>query len=311
MKLVLYDDYKPGLIRDDQVIDVTDIVGMQGRGGQETMAAIITDYERLQPEFERRLGQAQGVPLVGVQLQAPLPRPGKVIAMGANYLESTGGTPLPILVFLKSNAAVTGPDSTVTLPPINFVICHHEAELVLVLGKEGKDVPESNYMDYIFGYTCGIDVSARGDYGGHRFMGKSFDGFAPLGPCIVTKDEIPDHDNLQVRFWVDGQPRHNFNTSDMGHKIPECIAYVTTIMTIKPGDVLFTGTNHEGIGPLQDGETGDIEIERVGRFSIKISDPKQRSWPKEIDKGMGTFVRDAILKGSVGATINYQAVSGQ
>lgn len=311
MKLVLYNDYVPGLLKGDRVIDISGIVP-KGRDGQATMELIIEQFDALRPKLEQALATGAGVPVTGVRLRAPLPRPGKVVAMGVNYLENVpGGLPAPILVFLKSSAGVMDPGGVVSLPPIDFVICHHEAELVVVFGKTGKDVPAGRWEDHVFGYTCGVDVSARGPYGGHRFMGKSFDGFAPLGPCIVTKDEVPDPQHLQVRFWVDGQPRHDFNTDDMAYKIPRCVEYVSSIMTIKPGDVMFTGTNHQGIGPLQDGETAEMEIEKIGRFSFKVADPRKRSWPKEIDAGMAKFVREQIenRKGP-GATIDYQAVSG-
>ncbi len=311
MKLVLFNDYVPGLLKGDSVIDISSIAPM-GRDGQATMQGLIERFDGLRPRLEQALATGAGVPLSSVRLRAPLPRPGKIVAMGANYLENVpNGAPVPILVFLKSPAGVMDQGGTCTLPPIDFVICHHEAELVLVFGKRGKSVPAAGWRDYVFGYTCGVDVSARGQYGGNRFMGKSFDGFSPLGPCIVTKDEIPDPQNLQVRFWVDGQPRHDFNTNDMAYKIPRCIEYVSSIMTLAPGDVLFTGTNHQGIGPLQDGETAEIEIERIGRFSFKVSDPLKRTWPKEIDKGMANFVREQIeKKGVLGATIDYQKVSG-
>ena len=109
-----------------------------------------------------------------------------------------------------------------------------------------------------------IDVSARGE--GRRtwkagsWLGKSFDTFAPIGPCIATLDEIPDPNDVHVQFWVDGQLRHNYNTDDMEHLVPELVEFATTIMTLNSGDVIACGTNHEGLGPLQDGEVVDFEI---------------------------------------------------
>ena len=122
----------------------------------------------------------------------------------------------------------------------------------------------------MFGYTCLIDVSARGE--GRRtwkagsWLGKSFDTFAPIGPCIATADEIPEPNDLVVRFWNDGQLRHNYNTDDMEHRVPELVEFASTIMTLNTGDLIACGTNHEGLGALQDGETVEIEIERIGRY---------------------------------------------
>ena len=292
MKLVLFDDYKPGLLKGNSVIDISGATQrVAGKSGQETMQGIITDFEALRPELNRQLSEGKEIPVSSVKLQAPLPKPGKVICMGVNYLEFTKGTPAPIMVFLKSPEAVIGNGDTVTLPPADFNICHHEAEFTVVIGKKGKNVPQAQWLDYIFGYTCGVDVSCRGEFGGNSFIGKSFDGCAPLGPCIVTKDEIADPHKLQVRFWVDGQPRHDYNTDDMAHRIPECIEYTSSIMTILPGDVLLLGTNHQGIGPLQDGETAEMEVEGVGRLMFKVSDPRKRSWPKSIDTEMAARVK--------------------
>lgn len=147
-------------------------------------------------------------------------------------------------------------------------------------------------MQAIFGYTSLIDVSGRGE--GRRtwrsgsWMGKSFDTFAPLGPCIVTADEIPDPNDVQVRFWNTGQLMHEYNTNDMEHRVPELIEFATTIMTLNSGDVIACGTNHEGLGPLQDGDVAEIEVRGVGRMSVNVTDPLKRSWERGIFMGEGS-----------------------
>ena len=293
MKLVLFDGYKPGLLKGDTVVDLTGVVP-QGHTGQETMEGIITNFDSLKGTLTQQLASGKTVPLSSVQLRAPLPRPSKVICMGVNYLEFTKAKALPILVFLKSPEAILDPGGTVNLPPVEFRICHHEAEVVVVFGKQGRNVPEAQWNDYVFGYTNGCDVSARGEFGGNSYIGKSFDGFCPIGPAITTKDEIADPHKLQVRFWVDGRDRHNYGTDDMGHQIPECVSYVSSIMTINPGDILLLGTNHQGIGALQDGETAEMETTGLGRLTFKVSDPLKRSWPKEIDAAMAATVRGRL-----------------
>ena len=149
-----------------------------------------------------------------------------------------------------------------------------------------KSVSQDDYLKAIFGYTCLIDVSARAEgrstWRADSWMGKSFDTFAPICPCIVTADEIPDPNNLAVKFWNNGDLRHDYNTDDMGHRAPELIAFATTIMTLNSGDVIACGTNHEGIGPLQDGEVAEIEIQGIGRMSVNVSDPLKREWERGI-----------------------------
>jgi len=300
MKLVLFDNYKPGLLKGDAVVDVTTVTqGVAGRNGQETMEGIIANFDALRPELTRQLNEGKEVPLADVQLRAALPRPGKIMMMGANYLEGTKGPALPIWGFLKSPEAILDPGGTVVLPPEEGVrVFHHEAELVAVIGRKAKDVKQNEAMNFVFGYTCGVDVSGRFAALPNSLLGKSYDTFSPIGPCIVTADEIPDPHQLQVHLSVDGQLRQDYNTSDMGHRIPECIEYMSSRMTLNPGDLLFMGTNHQGLGPLQDGEAVDMEITGIGHLLFKISDPSKRSWPKGIDPEVGRGVRSMIEAGT-------------
>ncbi len=300
MKLVLYDDYRPGLLKGDAVVDISDVTrDVAGRDGQETMTGIIGNFESLRPVLERALSSGPEVPLSSVRLRAPLPKPGKIVCMGVSFREFTDQPGLPLLVFLKSPDAVLDPEGTVILPDIDFPICHHEAEMTVVMGKTAKNVSEAEAMDYVFGYTLGVDVSCRGPWGGNVFTGKSFDTFCPMGPCITTKDEVPNPHQLQVRFWVDGQPRHDYNMSDIARPIQRLVAYSSSLMTLHPGEPIMLGTNHQGIGPLQDGETAEMEIEGLGRLRFKVSDPKKRSWPKEIDKRMAELVKGAVMRGKL------------
>jgi 2-keto-4-pentenoate hydratase/2-oxohepta-3-ene-1,7-dioic acid hydratase in catechol pathway len=291
VKLVLYDEYKPGLLRGNSVVDVSGVVPA-GRDGQETITNIINDWNALKPRLERQLAEGREIPLSSVRLRAPVPKPGKVMCMAANYRENTDKPPLEISGFLVSPEAVMDPQGgTTVLPPYDFTICHHEAELVAVIAKKGKNLSRGEAMPYVFGYTAGVDVSARGLWG---YLSKAFDGFKPIGPCIVTADEIGDPHKLQVKLSVDGQPRQDYNTSDMGHPTDECLEWWTSISTILPGDLLFVGTNHQQLGPLQDGETCEMGIEKIGSFTFKISDPKKRTWPKGIDASVGQNVRGRI-----------------
>jgi 2-keto-4-pentenoate hydratase/2-oxohepta-3-ene-1,7-dioic acid hydratase in catechol pathway len=291
MKLVLFDDYRPGVLVDAGVVDVSSALA----GGPAVTEAIIERFETLHPEFERLATEGPAVPLDSVQLRAPVPKPGKIMCMATNYREGTDKPPLPINAFLASPEAVLGPGGTTVLSPHEFKICHHEAELVCVIGRDGHNIAEADAMGHVFGYTAGVDISERAsDTLNWGFLGKSGDGFKPIGPCVVTSDEIPNPHALQVQLSVDGVLRQDYNTSDMGHYIAECIAWLSSLMTIRRGDLLFVGTNHQQLGPIQDGETVEMSIERIGAFSFHVSDPLKRSWPKGIDASVGQGVRSRL-----------------
>ena len=204
--------------------------------------------------------------------------------------------------FLKAQDSVIGPGGTVVLPDVDANIFHHEAELVIVFGRSGKDVKQADAMDHIFGYMCGVDVSARmpaGGGGGTRVPNtlpispsKSYDTFAPLGPCIVTKDEIEDPHHLQVQLRVDGELRGNYNTDDLAHSIPESIEWVTSISAIEPGDIFYMGTNHQGLGAMQDGDTIEISIEGIGSLSFNVTDALKRRWAKGVDEVTARGIRE-------------------
>jgi 2-keto-4-pentenoate hydratase/2-oxohepta-3-ene-1,7-dioic acid hydratase in catechol pathway len=138
-------------------------------------------------------------------------------------------------------------------------------------------------MDYVFGYTNFIDGSARAlpPPGNVFYQMKSRDTFAPIGPYLVTKDEIRDPQKLQVRLWVNGTLKQNFNTDDMAHDIRRCIEWVTSIHTLEPGDILATGTNHRGLSAFQDGDVVELETEGVGRLRIDVRDALKRTWARD------------------------------
>jgi 2-keto-4-pentenoate hydratase/2-oxohepta-3-ene-1,7-dioic acid hydratase in catechol pathway len=294
MKLALFNDYRLGLVDGQRIVPVPGWRGSRDpRRAQERMAQLIVDFPQERPRLEKVLARGPGILLSQVRLRAPLPRPGKLICAAVNYLEFGQRPPAEQDAFIKSSNAVIGPDDTVVLPPTEATVFHHEAELAFVLGDVASRVKPSEALDYVFGYTAFMDISARGLNPNGRlsfFLGKSWDTFAPMGPWIVTKDEIPNPHNLRVQMWDDGQPRHDFNTSDMAHKIPVLLEFISGVCALEPGDVISTGTNHQGIGPVQDGETVTIEIERIGRFSVHVEDPLKRRWPKAVDQAMARQV---------------------
>jgi 2-keto-4-pentenoate hydratase/2-oxohepta-3-ene-1,7-dioic acid hydratase in catechol pathway len=242
--------------------------------------------------------------LAQARLKAPLPRPGKILCCIANYWEHAQREARPLNMFMKNPDAVVGPDDTIVLPeytvPWAFM---HEAELAIVIKGPAKMVKQKDWRSAVFGYTGLIDVSAREQ--GRRtwpatpltsWLGKSFDTFAPIGPCIVTADEVKDPNDLVIRFWNDGQLRHNYNTDDMEHRVPELVEWATTVMTMNSGDLIACGTNHEGLGFLQDGETVDIEVQHVGKMTLKVSDPLKRKWERGVYMGVDSTNLEAVKR---------------
>lgn len=297
MKIVFFDDFTPGLLKDDQVVDVSSVVSRVGGGNpQEVLQNLITNFDSLRPDLEQALATEPTKPLDSVRLRQPIPRPRKVLCMIGNYKEGVQREIRPIDTFLKSPDSIIGPDDTVVLPERDHPIFHHEAELGLVIGKEAHNVSQADAMGHIFGYTAFVDVSARGGIGRQgtgagSFFGKSYATFGPIGPCILTKDEVPDPHTLGIKLWVNGQLRHDYNTDDMEHPIPEIIEFTSSVAQLLPGDIIACGTNHQGLGPLQDGDTGTIEVDRVGRFSFTVKDDLKRKWEHEVDDVAAERVR--------------------
>jgi 2-keto-4-pentenoate hydratase/2-oxohepta-3-ene-1,7-dioic acid hydratase in catechol pathway len=305
MKLVLFEhtgqnEPAPGLFTDRGVVSLAGVVE-PGYTPQLTMQNLIDGFDRLRPTLDKLTTEGEALPLNQVRLRPPLPRPGKILCCIANYWEHAQREARPLNMFLKNPEAVVGPGDTIVLPEFTEPwIFMHEAELALVIKGPAKKVAQADWRNAVFGYTGLIDVSARGE--GRRtwkagsWLGKSFDTFAPIGPCIATADAIPEPNDVVVRFWNDGQLRHNYNTDDMEHRVPELIEFASTVMTLNTGDLIACGTNHEGLGALQDGETVEIEIQHIGRMSLKVADPLRRQWERGIYMGADSTNPEAVKR---------------
>lgn len=303
MKLVVFErgeGPEPGALRDDRVVPVGRLLAA-GHDIQATMRNLIDDFENLRPRLEEEVEGADGLPRAEVRLRPPLPRPGKILCCIGNYWEHAQREPRPLNMFLKNPDAVVGDGDTIELPeftePWMFM---HEAELAIVLRGPAKLLSQEHWRDAVFGYTSLIDVSARGEgrstWKQGSWLGKSFDTFCPIGPCIATADEIPDPNDLHVQFFDDGQLRHNYHTDDMEHRVPELIEFASRIMTLNSGDLISCGTNHEGLGPLQDGEHVEIEVHGIGRMALDVHDPLKRSWDVGIYMGADSTNHEAVRR---------------
>lgn len=292
MRLVLTNDDRIGVERDGGVVDVSAAFDdIRYRTAKDRMPRVLSVFLDRRSQIEEMAASGQPKPVSG--LQAPVPRPPKLIAAFGNYMEGTNRERQTQDMFLESPDSVLSPGGKVILPNHPATIFHHEAELGLVVGRRAKDLPaDERALECLAGYTCGIDVSARGmGRMGPSRMGKSFDTFTPLGPAIVTTDEVPDPQNLRVTMKVNGELRQDYSTSDMEYPVVEVLAFITGYMTLVPGDVLICGTNHQGLGAMQDGDQIEMEIERIGKLAVSVSDPQKREWPRGIDQEMANRVR--------------------
>ena len=243
---------------------------LQWESGIEVVRQIVSRFE--QTPIEERM---MAYPLNSVTLEAPLSRPGKIIALGKNYLDhikETGSeTPEFPVIFAKFPSCVIGPNDSIPLPKISGKI-DWEVELAIVIGKICKDVSETDALDYIAGYTIANDVTARdlqrGD--GQWIRGKSLDGFCPIGPCIVTQDELGDAQGLKLHTKINGEIKQDSTTSNMMFNVQQIIAHLSEAFTLEPGDVIISGTP-SGVGFVRDppeflkaGDKIEQYIEKIG-----------------------------------------------
>jgi 2-keto-4-pentenoate hydratase/2-oxohepta-3-ene-1,7-dioic acid hydratase in catechol pathway len=285
MKILYFDDFRLGILKGDEVIDISTLVeDIPHLGPHDLINGLIERFDAYRPKIEAFIQGRNGVPVSSVRIRPPLPKPGHIDCMAVNYMEDgTRSAPAPINAFQKAPSSIIGHGDTMVLPDVAANIFEGEAEIALVIGKRASHVPAKDAMSHIFGYVNFVDGSARGlgPEGNVFFQMKSRDTFAPIGPYIVTADEIPDPQKLRIRLWNNGQLMQDFNTDDMAHNIPRCVEWVTSIHTLEPGDILATGTNHRGLNPFMDGDSIDIETEGLGRLSFKVRDDLKRTWARQ------------------------------
>jgi 2-keto-4-pentenoate hydratase/2-oxohepta-3-ene-1,7-dioic acid hydratase in catechol pathway len=285
MRLVFFDDFKLGVLQGDTVVDVSEAVrDIPHTGAHDVINGVIARFGELRGRLEAAEKRGAAVPLARVRIRPPLPRPTNIVCMAVNYMEDgTRSEPAPINAFMKSPGAIIGPGDTMVLPDVPATIFEGEAEVAVVIGRRASRVSAAEAMSYVFGYTNFIDGSARGllPTGNTFYQMKSRGTFAPIGPALVTADEVPDPHQLQITLSVNGTVKQNFNTSDMAHKIPRCIEWVTSIHTLEPGDILATGTNHRGLSAFMNGDVIELETERLGRLSFGVRDDLKRTWSRD------------------------------
>ncbi len=218
-----------------------------------------------------------------VTIHAPIDNPEKIICIGLNYADHAAESSMPIpdepIVFSKYASSIIGPDENIVAPSASSQV-DYEVELVVVIGKSGRNISEEDALNHVAGYMVGHDVSAR-DYqlekpSAQWMMGKTFDTFAPIGPDLVTTDDVPDPHNLGIRCILNGKTVQDSNTSQLIFDVPKLIAYLTHVFTLAPGDLIFTGTPH-GVGMgrepqlwLKHGDRVICEIDGLGRLENPV-----------------------------------------
>jgi 2-keto-4-pentenoate hydratase/2-oxohepta-3-ene-1,7-dioic acid hydratase in catechol pathway len=281
MKLLFFDDFKLGVLKGDAVVDVSETVqDIPHTGPHNLINGLIEHFADYRERLAQAVERGSGVPVSQVRIRPPLPKPYNIVCMAVNYMENgTRSEPAPINAFQKAATSVIGNGDVMVLPDIPATIFEGEAELALVIGKYADQVSEAEAMDYVFGYLNFIDGSARGVPAFYQMKARGT--FAPMGPYLVTADEVPNPQNLQVKLWVNGELKQDYNTDDMAHKIPRVISWISSIHPLEPGDVIATGTNHRGLSAFQNGDLIEIETAGLGRLRINVQDELKRTWSRE------------------------------
>ena len=283
MKLTFFNDFRLGVVKGENIVDVTDAVSDIVRVGPgDLMSSLIARFSDYRGKLEAAAAASAGVPIASVRIRPPLPKPGNIVCMAVNYMENGTLPKKPqINAFHKAATAIIGNGDTMVLPDEPGTIFEGEAEMALVIGKRASNVPASQAMDYIFGYMNFIDGSARGLPSQGFFAMKSRATFAPIGPYLVTKDEVGDAQNLSVKLTVNGEVKQDFNTNDMAHDIARCVEWVSSVHTLEPGDIIATGTNHRGLSSFMDGDVITLEVQGLGKLSFNVRDDLKRTWSRE------------------------------
>jgi 2-keto-4-pentenoate hydratase/2-oxohepta-3-ene-1,7-dioic acid hydratase in catechol pathway len=280
MKLVRFDGDRVGLLIGDTIHDVSERAGgAEGGFPPVRMVSLIARYADRPGALAADLHALPRLKADSVRLECPIGWPNKVIAFPANFgahVEESHRLPSgPVShsaasgqgFFLKANSSLSGPCDPIVLPPLTGRQVHHEAELAIIIGKPGRAIPRDAALDHVFGYACLVDIVVRGRE--ERVMRKSFDSFCPLGPWIVTADEVGDPGNLALQLSVNGEIRQQANTRDLIVDIPGMIAMASSVMSLFPGDVIASGTP-AGVGPIRSGDRLVSRIGGVGELRLDV-----------------------------------------
>ncbi|WP_330176920.1 fumarylacetoacetate hydrolase family protein [Streptomyces sp. NBC_01498] len=287
MRLAIFDDHRLGVVTGDHVVDVTDALPWPHEPDPLLAGwwrAMCRDFASLEPALRAAARQGPALPLESVRLAAPVLGPTKIIAAASNYREHVAemhavqertlgqveSWMMNFDVFLKSPSSIAGPEDGIVLP--REVLAegseiHHESELVVVIGAGGKDIAVEDAPTHVLGYTIGLDITVRSP--ADRSRRKSYDTFSPLGPWLTTSDEAGDPADFDILLTCNGEPRQAVNTSALLTSVPRIVSYASRMMTLHPGDVIFTGAP-PGVGPIVPGDVLRTSISRLGEMTLPV-----------------------------------------
>jgi 2-keto-4-pentenoate hydratase/2-oxohepta-3-ene-1,7-dioic acid hydratase in catechol pathway len=287
VKLAIFDEQRLGAIVEGGVVDISAALPW-GHDPDPLTAGwwrrLCRDFGAVRGELERAAREGTPQPLDTVALRAPVLGPSKIIAAASNYAEHVAemhGVQERTLgqveswmmnfdIFLKSPSSISGPYQDIELPPDVLAAgheVHHESELVVIIGTGGKNIAASEALEHVFGYLVGLDITVRS--AADRSRRKSYDTFSPLGPWLTTADEAGSPDNFEIELECNNEPRQKVNTAEMITPVPQIVAYASSMMTLLPGDVLFTGAP-PGVGPIRVGDRLHTRISRLGELRMNV-----------------------------------------
>ncbi len=281
MRLYVFDDHRLGVqARADAIVDITSLVSGDV-SPHDRMTALICNWDNLEGAVSRAAGEAHVDHLISrVTVRAPQPRPGTIVAAAVNYKRhhaEMGGasgvyagadikTIETYVGFVKASSSIVGPDAAIELPYPDRRV-DHEAEVGVVIGRRANRVARAEALDYVFGYVPLLDITIRGEE--DRSIRKSYDTFTPIGPAIVTADEIADPAEISFQLSVNGEQRQKSTTANLIYDIPRLVELYSETMTLHPGDIIATGTP-EGVGPLAAGDKVVLSIDGIGELSMPV-----------------------------------------
>jgi 2,4-didehydro-3-deoxy-L-rhamnonate hydrolase len=271
---------KVGLVRGDMVHDVTAVADTLPavRWPYPAGDLLIANLERLRPQMEALADKAVPVPVSSVLMKCPVANPGKFVCGAGNHkvVLGAGGHPRRLgFLFKMTNAAAGESDGVILRWPER--VTFHEAEIAIVIGKAGTEIPADKALDHVAGYCIGLDMTQQGPE--FPSFGKSFDTYGLMGPWLTTSDEIADPDNLSYRLKVNGEIKTEDTTANLVLGIAELVEHAASVMTLHPGDVIFSGTPPPGLGPVVPGDVMHIEMDGLGEMTVKVTGGPGRKTP--------------------------------
>jgi 2-keto-4-pentenoate hydratase/2-oxohepta-3-ene-1,7-dioic acid hydratase in catechol pathway len=287
MRLAIFNDNRLGAVTGDEIVDVTAALPWDTDPDPVTAGwwrRLCRDFDQIRADLRKAAETGPRAGLSTVRLRAPALNPSKIVACASNYAdhvqemhavqERTLGQVeswmMNFDVFLKSPSSIIGPGEDIALPPAEVAAgheIHHESELVIVIGTGGTDISVEAAPEHIRGYLIGLDITVRGP--ADRSRRKSHNTFSPLGPWLTTADEIDDAGNLDIRLECNGQVRQSVNSGTMITPIPQIVSYASHMMTLLPGDLIFTGAP-PGVGPIVPGDVLDTSISGLGAMRHRV-----------------------------------------